>query len=59
MSAGGRQRLFEDCSDKKKLAENVSALHIVFNCSWCYQQVVEVGIDISIRPAPGFQNELL
>jgi hypothetical protein len=31
MSAGGRQRLFEDFSDKKKLLENVSALHIVFN----------------------------
>ena len=58
MSAGGRQRLFEDCSDKKKLAENVSALHIVFNCSWCSQLVVEVGINTSIRNAQLLQDEL-
>jgi len=44
---------------KKKLAENVSALHIVFNCSWCSQLVVEVVINISIRPDPGLQDELL
>jgi hypothetical protein len=59
MFAGGRQRLFEDCSDKKNLAENVSALHIVFNCSWCSQLDVEVGINISIRHDPGLQDELL
>ena len=58
MSAGGRQRLFEDCSEKN-LAGNVSALHVVFNFSWRSQLVVEVGINISIRHAPVLQDELL
>ena len=31
MPAGGRQRLFEDCSDKKNIAGYVSALKILFN----------------------------
>jgi uncharacterized metal-binding protein len=59
MSAGGRQRLFEDCFDKKSLAGNVSALRIVFNLSGCSQLVVEVSNNISVRLAPGLQDKLL
>ena len=57
--AGGHVPDIIDWAGKIKLAENVSALHSVFNCSWWYRLVVEVETSSFIRHIAEIQNALL